>query len=241
MKVGNKLFTVLAVTLITLCASGSFAGSKSEDYKALVSHLTELAQKKTPIYTAYNMRYARGGISSINYKVQHLIPVGTKVSKITINDDTGRGWDFNFEKGKVAENLSKQFDPMAEGDGVWFKTNDGESYNLIFYRRSQKGKNIFTFAKRMFSETSREKLFVDMDPEIAAAIKAGEVLEGMTMAQVVLSMGIVPSHVTPDDMENHTWVYWTSRNRRKTICFDDKKLAVACENYKPVKKTRKTL
>jgi hypothetical protein len=235
MKTRAHICVTVIVVFFTLFTVGtSLARSKNSDLKAL----RESLNTSPKLFTTYNMRHSSGRISSINYQTLSLLPVGTEVKKVVVlpADGGSMTYDLTHTTRESREILTRRFD-----DSLTFVTADGKEYRLNYHRNHSREASIWSFARRMFSETPPSEVFSGMDEGIIAAIKAGEVVDGMTMQEVVMTLGIPPDHKTPDAENNLTWVYWTNRNAEKNYCFDADKLATSCDDVPLRKIVRKVV
>jgi hypothetical protein len=210
--------------MVVLFAIGtSLAGSDSEDFKIIKKYLSPPSK----LFTAYNMRHQGRGISTINYQIHSLLPVGTEIQKVTLTNSDGQTWAYDVNKGRTISG-QVDFEFTEPQDSVEFVTSNGETYRLKFERRYNPNSSIWSFARRMFTKKSPSQMFSDMNEEDISAIKAGLVLESMSMKQVVMSLGIPPKHRTPDAANNFTWLYWINRFKKKKVCFDMGKRTIRC-------------
>ncbi len=211
---------------IILGISSESAQAKDGDLDKLIAHVSPPPPPQKKLYTAYNMRHKRGVVSTVNYQVNNLISAGTEVIKVVLADNSGNRWTADLEKQKVSKGFGGSNDLDAKS--VKFTIADGNEYRIDFKKRHHPESSIWSIAKQMFTEKTPSEMFDGMNDQDISAIKSGQVLEGMTMDQVILSMGIPPEHKTPDAMNNLKWQYWITRTMTKDICFDSDKLTIRC-------------
>lgn len=186
MKQLAMLLTGLALAGLALfgCAGGPSA-KQSPDW----------LQGRT-LYTAYNLWVEKPDeISDINYKRGYIVPAGSAVSAVSIQD------------GARAKRIG--FTLAA----------DGRSFVIQWNEKYHPGKSISQFADRLFGESDFGKLSARLTPEEISAVKSGLVVPGMRKEAVLVSYGPPPEHYTAS-LESSVWTYWTNRFVTQTVRFD---------------------
>ena len=146
-------------------------------------------------YTQVNIWFeaAKGApkpIPTTHYHVGEQIPVG---SKVTVTSSNAKEIKFSYN----GQNLTIQLMPKhttvkmdAVKDRMFKKTNPLES-----------------------------EAFTSLTKEQQAAVKAGQVKEGMTKEAVLMSYGYPPEHKTLSTTANF-WTYWHNKFTTRTVTFD---------------------
>ncbi len=152
------------------------------------------------LYTAYNIWYTDPeDISCLNIQQGTFIPVGTEIEPV----ETSVCCNF---LGLNGFNETITFRDKA-GKVYTIKFNDG--YRLC----SMRDYIFYTFTKK-----SRNELLKDVSPQVQKHIMRGEVVPGMTEAEVKLCYGPPPAIRTPD-LRNETWSYWLTENETLHLVF----------------------
>jgi hypothetical protein len=162
------------------------------------------AEDGKKLFTAYNMWFeSPNEMLCINFKVGEMIPAGTEVeAKLTI---------FDFDQPQSADNVTK----------ISFKrVSDGKVFEVRFEPRYHPDKTIKDYYEHMFTIKPFEEFTSGMSPQEVYAIRRGFLIPGMSKAAVLVSYGPPPEHFTPS-LEKDVWYYWTQRNLRKEIYFDN--------------------
>jgi len=143
-------------------------------------------------YTRANIWYENPSkIRSTNYHVGTILPVGSKVDILIINNP----W-------------------------IRFRDEQGITYT-IYYKSKFSGRNIreyldFYFSEKNILETQKYKNFSQEEKE---NIAWGTVVEGMSKAAVLMAYGIPPKHRTPST-DLKSWTYWINRVKTTVVRFD---------------------
>jgi hypothetical protein len=178
--------TLALVILAGILALNAFAGDELP------------AVKDKSFYTKVNIHYeAPRKILSTNYLKGTLLPVGTKVKIVDIND-----------RQVVFVNASN----------VTFAVTLVPKHTLV---------NMAGLFDRLFSETdplAASGVFGTFTPTEKFNIKKGTVIDGMRKKAVLMAYGYPPESSTPS-LDDSTWTYWVARISRTTLHFDGDKLS----------------
>ena len=79
----------------------------------------------------------------------------------------------------------------------------------------------------MFSTRPFDVLTAGMSETEIESIRIGVIKAGMSKQAVIASYGYPPEHRTPS-LGGNQWIYWMSKYKTKTICFDAQELTVRC-------------
>ena len=185
-----SMFAVLASVIVML------AGCAEPVVFAEVFQLEE-DQK---LYTAYNIWYTDPeNISCLNIQQGTFIPIGTEIEPV----------------GTSA--VMRNFGWSGFNEKIMFKDKEGKQYTINFsdgYRLC----SMRDFMAYTFTTKGREELFYGIPEEIRQRILRGEVVPGMTEAQVKLCYGPPPAIRTPD-LRNDTWFYWLTPSETLRVIF----------------------
>lgn len=185
-----SMFAVLASVIVML------AGCAEPVVFAEVFQLEE-DQK---LYTAYNIWYTDPeNISCLNIQQGTFIPIGTEIEPV----------------GTSA--VMRNFGWSGFNEKIMFKDKEGKQYTINFsdgYRLC----SMRDFIAYTFTTKGREELFYGIPEEIRQRILRGEVVPGMTEAQVKLCYGPPPAIRTPD-LRNDTWFYWLTPSETLRVIF----------------------
>ena len=157
------------------------------------------------LYTAYNIWYSNPeDISCLNIQQGSFIPVGTEIEP-------------------VGTSVRGNFLGMAGVDEqITFRDKSGKTYTIKFnegYRLcSMRDYMFYTFTKK-----NRDELLKDVDKQVKKHILRGEVVPGMTEAEVKLCYGPPPAIRTPD-LRNETWSYWLTPDETIHMVFRNGKV-----------------
>lgn len=125
-------------------------------------------EKSATLYTAYNLWYEKPlRMSSVNYHVGALIPVGSKVSDVRIS---GNRVEFIYNGGQFAVEFVQKFHPTL---------------------------NIVMFKDQLITSADPAVRIDALTKQDQEWIKAGVVQPGMTKEAVLHCWGPAPQHVTP--------------------------------------------
>jgi hypothetical protein len=108
------------------------------------------------------------------------------------------------------------------------------SGKVLTLRRSDTGEeikveNVEKHSQRSLPEIARLLLaeestrLDELPPELATAIRNGQMRKGMTKEQVLMTRGYPPGHETPS-IESDRWVFWSSRFVKHTVLFSNGRL-----------------
>lgn len=151
--------------------------------------------KGTKLYTSYNIWKTRfWKISSINYQHGTIIPFGTEVTVIKV--------DQRMVKLKVVSN------------GTILNIRYQENYGL---------KPMSEYLKKLLTTKNRTQQAKGIKPEILASILDGKVVKGMNRREVTLTCGPPSPHRTPS-LADTTWIYWKSRWHTFRVIFRNNKV-----------------
>jgi len=185
----KKLFALFTITAAALILAGCIT-TKTVKY-------TEALQvsENTPLYTAYNIWYEiPWKISSINYHKGKIIPFGSAVKIISI-----------------------------ENDVITFKRlSNGREYSIT-YKEKYGLKPVEEFLKVLFTTKNRKELSKGIPQDHIAKIEKGVIEKGFTRREVELAFGPPSPHRTPL-REGNTWIYWKSRFNTMRVIFKDDKV-----------------
>jgi hypothetical protein len=148
------------------------------------------------MYTAYNLWVEQPDeVSDINYKRGFIVPAGSAVSAVGIQDSS--------RAKRIRFTLAA----------------DGRSFVIHWNQRYHPGKSPLDFAAELFSEKDFAQQSARMTTEEIGAIKSGLVVPGMRKQAVLVSYGPPPEHMTPNQ-EASVWTYWTARFVTQAVRFD---------------------
>jgi hypothetical protein len=161
-------------------------------------------------YTAFNVWYDKGSIESTNYHKGVIIPLGTRVTITEVDD--------GFRRERNALEPQVEQEPFIRFDG-----EGGQPYRIVFKRKHAKsGMTVWDLFKQYFSLTDPKGeggTFRSLTAEEQKSVMAGEIMNGMSKAAVIMAYGYPPSHKTPS-LDSNTWIYWEGRKTR-TVGFVD--------------------
>ena len=185
-----SLFAVLAsaVAMLAGCAD-----------PVVFSEVFQLEENQK-LYTAYNIWYTDPAeISCLNIQQGTFIPVGTEIEPIGTSAVMNNfGWSGFNEK-------------------ITFRDKEGKVYTIKFsdgYRLC----SMRDYIAYTFTTKNREEQLAGTPDSVRKRILRGEVVPGMTEAQVKLCYGPPPSIRTPD-LRNDTWFYWLTPSETVRIIF----------------------
>ncbi len=168
----------------------------------------QVAGKK--FYTTVNIWYDRGPIESTNYHKGTIIPLGTNVTILEVDEGSSR--DRNVLEPQVEQ------EPF-----IRFQCEGGQSYKILFKRKYAKtGMSIRDLFKQYFLEKDPKAdsgPFRSLTADEQKNILSGEIAIGMTKPAVLMAYGYPPSHKTPS-LDDDIWTYWDTRKTR-TVEFAD--------------------
>lgn len=152
------------------------------------------------LYTAYNIWYSDPeDISCLNIQQGNFIPIGTEIEPVGTSAVMNNfGWSGFNEK-------------------IMFKDKAGKLYTIKFsdgYRLC----SMRDYIAYTFTTKTRDELLTDVPEEVRKRILRGEVVPGMTEAQVKLCYGPPPAIRTPD-LRNETWFYWLTPSETLRVIF----------------------
>ncbi|MCP3898463.1 MAG: hypothetical protein GY707_01870 [Desulfobacteraceae bacterium] len=184
------MYRIFYLILIGIMLFGCSA--KNEVY---VSEKVHVGNKT--YYTNTNIWFERPEqISSVNYHVGKIVPVGTEV--------------------KIVESGNNR---------ITFSLFEDFSITLL-HSKKHSTITLQELFDRYFSENNpleQTDQFSQFTQEEQENIKKGEIKEGMSKEAVLLAWGYPPTHRTPS-LENNIWVYWVNRMRRIRVYFKDGKI-----------------
>ena len=157
-------------------------------------------------YTAFNLWVpADYSFHSVNYKNGgELLPAGSPIHDLKLDE--------------AANTIS-------------FTTSNARRLTIHFAAKWHPGRSLADFAEQLASSKSLRRLTRGFSDAELAAIKAGQVSEGMSKAAVLVAYGYPPEHATPD-LDADRWTYWLSRFNSRTLCFDNDRLLASCTPQK---------
>ena len=166
---------------------------------------------KPETYTAHNIWWERRSkLMCINYKRGTIIPAGTPVASVTVTQEIN------------------PFSQMEEGYISFKRVDTGEEFRVGMRSKFHPGKTLADCKNNMFTSKTFEQMISGFTETEVNAVKSGILVEGMSKAAVLMSYGHPPEHATPS-LSGNIWYYWTSRMRRKAICFDDTERTIKCK------------
>jgi len=167
---------------------------------------------KVDTYTAHNIWWERrSNIMCINYKRGTMIPAGTPVSDINVIDEMN------------------PFTQMEEGYISFKRADTGEEFRVRMRTKFHPDKTLADCKSNMFTVKTFDQMASGFTQGEIDAIKSGILVEGMSKAAVLMAYGYPPEHATPT-LSGNVWYYWTSRMRRKAICFDESERTIRCKD-----------
>ena len=149
------------------------------------------------LYTAYNIWYTDPeNISCLNIQQGSFIPIGTEIEPVRTSSCSGLA---------------------GSDEKITFRDKTGKTYTINFkdgYRLCSMRDYIFyTFTKK-----DRAELLKGVSSQVQKHILRGEVVPGMTEAEVKLCYGPPPAIRTPD-LRYETWIYWLTDNDTVRVIF----------------------
>ena len=152
------------------------------------------------LYTAYNIWYTDPeDISCLNIQQGSFIPIGTEIEPVRTSS------------------CSSFLSLSGNDEKITFRDKTGKSYTINFkdgYRLcSMRDYLFYTFTKK-----DRAELLKGVSPQAQKHILRGEVVPGMTEAEVKLCYGPPPAIRTPD-LRYETWIYWLTADETVRIIF----------------------
>jgi hypothetical protein len=155
----------------------------------------EEAASGSALYTAYNIWFEKPEkMYSINYKKGNLIPAGTAVDNITLEEARNPYIEF-----RVVE---------------WDQT-----FKIFFEAKYFTDINAEQFRDRVFTSKTLSELTQGMNETETEAIKNAKIVPGISKAAVLIAYGYPPSHMTTN-LEMNTWTYWRNRFMKDLVEFD---------------------
>ena len=152
------------------------------------------------LYTAYNIWYTNPeDISCLNVQQGAFIPIGTEIEPV--------------ETSVCCNYLGLP----GFNERISFKDKSGKLYTINFqdgYRLCSMRDYIFyTFTKK-----NRDELLKDVSEPVKKHILRGEVVPGMSEAEVKLCYGPPPAIRTPN-LSCETWIYWLTPEETIRLIF----------------------
>lgn len=210
-----KLLTPILFVFMIFCnAEGATERENAYEKSKLLK-----SSKDYRLYTSCNLFSENGSVRAINYQVGSIIPAGTEIDKLEINEGP------------------ESYDGSGLGSGeelikVFFRTTfDQKSYEIKFTEKYHPGKTIFSYVNMFFSNINVNDLYETMDQDVVKAIQRAAVIKGMKKSEVIFSYGFPAEHVTPN-LQGDVWIYWKNRFKKKKICFDSDDRAMKCEKQR---------
>ncbi len=159
------------------------------------------------LYTAHNIWYEVGKeqkLFCLNYKTGVILPAGTQVTNVQI------------KKTRAARRANPQ--SMA----LFFETvKDSRKYMVHFTAKFHPGKTIEEYKDFMFGTKGFNQIVKGLKKNEIKAIKAGQIVAGMSKKAVLIAYGHPPEHKTPS-LDMNQWRYWMNRFANKAVVFDGK-------------------
>lgn len=153
----------------------------------------------TQKYLAHNVWIEQGEIWSTGYQVGRLIPAGTKVKNLRMGKKSGY--------------------PVVG----FTRVDNSKDYFAYFNPDHHPGINVQDYMDRLFTSQSLEEMTRGMTSKEKKAIKAGDVVPGMSKEAVLVSWGYPPETGTTS-LDSDVWKYWKNRFDTIEVSFngDDK-------------------
>jgi len=149
-------------------------------------------EKPKTLYAQGNFYINKGWISSINYRVGTLMPIGTKVELVSL---------------KGAEAVLKVVDSGA---------------TVKFVNHKATGKPLDEIFKTFFGPDNPAKLLLGLTPDEQEHVKAAEIAIGMSKEAVRFSLGPPPPQDTPTfESDTWTYWRQRFASTKFTVHFDD--------------------
>jgi len=149
-----------------------------------------------PLFTAHNIWFEKPDkIYSINYKRGNLIPAGTAVDNVKLEE--GRSPYVQF---RVVE---------------WDQT-----FKIFFEAKFLTDINAEQFRDRTFTSKNFADLTQGFTENEIDAVKNARIIPGMSKAAVLIAYGYPPSHMTTN-LDMNTWTYWRNRFLKDLVEFDE--------------------
>ena len=154
--------------------------------------VAEKKEKKDIRWASSNVFTDKGEeISWVNYLRGPVIPFGTKIEVLDIDDDE-----------------------------VEFKVvNNGKEYSFT-NEESRSGYPAKDLFKRVFSKTNPKSKLKALKKKEQRRVKGAKVKTGMSREAVLMAVGPPPPHATPS-LESDEWTYWKTRYTKMLVTFDD--------------------
>lgn len=105
---------------------------------------------------------------------------------------------------------------------IVFKDTGGSQYTLR-YDKDMMMLPIQNYIREVFSIRSKDEMTEGIEPEFLDAIERGNVIRGMTRAEVKMACGPPPAFRTPDQM-NNTWIYFLEKNKTYRVIFSGRQV-----------------
>ncbi len=136
-------------------------------------------QQDQKYYTKYNIWYTDPeNISSLNPQLGTILPIGTEIEPV----GTSRFNTISFK----------------DKEGTLYRIKFDAGYRLCTMR---------DFIAYTFSTEPPEEFLKNVPEAALARVRRGEVVPGMTRAEVLFSYGPPPAVRTPN-LRNESWIYW---------------------------------
>lgn len=145
----------------------------------------------------------------------------TYFTRYTFHEERNSHSTTNYARGAIVPiNTQVQLLSMAGSKLTLRRLDTGEEIKVDNEEKYTK-KPISQIAALMLSN---EPTPLDVfPPEVAAAIRNGEMRLGMTKDVLIMARGYPPAHETPS-VESDRWVYWSSRFVKQTVVFANGRL-----------------
>ncbi len=206
----KKLVSLSGIVMLAmLFACAGQQGSPPATPQSGLSSKSATGEQPAPsqLFTAYNIWIVSShNMKCINYKHgNNFLPAGTPVQKVKIGEE---------------ERPRQEY--------ISFETLGDKKIFQIYYTPSwHPGKTIDDFKKIMFTTKTFQEMTTDLSKREIDAIKAGQIVDGMTAKAVLIAYGCPPEHRTPS-LDRKIWVYWSNKFTSFNVCFDDDQKTVIC-------------
>jgi hypothetical protein len=169
-----------------------------------ISGCTTIYTTKGVLYTAHNIWFERSDeISSLNFQRGIIIPAGTPIRNIAVQDDNTRSYLIFTKKKRI------------------FFTTARENRDFIIHwnEKYHPGRSVFDYKFSMTTDKPFEEYTKGMTLREIDAIRRGEVIPGMGKKAVIITCGPPPENMT-FNQEQPQWVYWISKHEKMIVYFD---------------------
>jgi hypothetical protein len=111
----------------------------------------------------------------------------------------------------------------SAGNGIELVPEEGGPSYTIAFNYGRKQQSASQYFRYILRETNPMDTIRDASPTIAAAIRAGRLVQGMTKEQTLIARGYPPAHRTPS-LEANEWIYYDTPGFVDRVVFADGKI-----------------